>query len=895
METIENETMNIAAGTVAEQVEIKSEYVALRDINIQSAPSAAAFHKVKVERYSEELYIAPSFSNKALEKATTSRCLIFQGGMGFDSSSFLRHIAWKVSQSAHASNIYEFDRGLEEENLLQRLRKEEIEEAICILDELHPKHFNYDLQALLRWARESNSILITSSQAKKETWKLSEEAIEPCWLSMPSGAIYANEQLARAFLEQLRKHWTVMPFRPASMPIESSFELAPEVSIALLAHRFHSPEQIDLFVQQLTSLETKPTSEELNMLVQKTIDDEQPLVIKWFLSLAAREKLIVMGASLMDGVLDDQFFSIMQDIVASNWQYQDPSLLALDYCDLDFANGFLELHRSEAQTSILQSRYTDQRTHVLLASWDGYRRHMLHALAILVDAARNTIVGSETNWEKYGTMQRRMALRKAIGETISDIGMLSLETVEHALLEFASVSEETLQRITAKALARWRAFGREELLFETLERWSEDEAIQNLVNEFLKSEKIATFNKKSSTKSISYIKATTVLCLGYAASYDAPEQLDGRIIDLLSKMASEDDPLVRSRLKQVLPKAIQNHPGRLTETMVRDFIIHDDLQDLVAEGLAAAYEYHPATIKRTLEFWKKECLNSASENNQRNKFTYRDKVLITVLKIYRLIPYDFLSGSESNISFEEVKSLLKLLLEREQRKTVRFEVFETLGHLLKLDFSAAQELVGTTFSTPYSPDSLQFVNLLAEIYLSQREQLQNAPLEMQIGSLVLPTWVDRHKRPLTAIELHLNQWIISDQIPLRQMALAAFWEFAKLLDRDETEALANYWSSQSSRPQPSSISQAETTSSVVARSLPFYQPIPSISLRKRIWIYLLCFRDPGASSNRARLKAMYQMLLFKGYDTPYTLILFQRLRRGSGDQQKMAKRLAFLR
>lgn len=136
------------------------------------------------------------------------------------------------------------------------------------------------------------------------------------------------------------------------------------------------------------------------------------------------------------------------------WQRRDPSLRALDYCDLDNLLNFFNFTETKTQGTFVEVRFPKQRQMLLKVAWGSHRRQILAALPILVNLVKNSVRRFEQ--ELYGSSVRCDQLRRVISETISDIGLISSDAVEDTLINIAANEDIRVQTVAAQAMALWR-------------------------------------------------------------------------------------------------------------------------------------------------------------------------------------------------------------------------------------------------------------------------------------------------------------------------------------------------------------------------------------------------------------------------------------------------------
>ncbi|NEQ48735.1 MAG: hypothetical protein F6K11_01190 [Leptolyngbya sp. SIO3F4] len=881
--------------TVVHHADVQSEYVAFRDVHVTHASSASDFSKVIWDPTAETTYPEPTCTKAALERLQLTPVLILHTDSRFDTGSFMHHVAKRfIQEYTPKTELFDYTRPGEEKNLLPKIRSV-AENSLLLFEHLHPQHIQYDLNRLHTLAQAQQIRVCITTEATDRAWGIAASNLRTSWFEIPMQNLYSSEVLCQALVHRLNTHRSNIPYL-ANLPteIQADTELAEGTTAQKTAAQLENPEQIDLLTQNLIGSEKLPTNEQWEQSIQQCTDESEPLVVKWFRSLPARQKLIALGASLLDGVYDDQFFRIMHDIAEINWQYRDNSLLALDYCDLDFLWSYFEYDLRNEEKCVLRSRYADQRTQLVMSAWGTYRRHILAALPVVIDTARNTIFEEEQDWEKYGTVQRRMAIRQAVGNAISDIGLISFSTIEHALLEFAAVQNITLQRVTAKALARWRTFEQHDLLFDTLTDWSKSERVQKTVAAFLRNDKIRSINRSSKHKATSYIQATSVLTLGYAAGYDPPGELDPRIVKLLRDLAAHGDDLVIGRMQETLPNILHHHLASLSETIAEEFAGMEALHEAVGQGLAKAYADYPEQVSQVLNQWMEACLEDVSEENRRKKFTHRDQVLATILAAYR---HMLREDGEGSTWKDTIWKNVSMLVAREGRATVREEIAETLVQLTRLNYFDAIARVVPLLPSKDHWLAYSLVYKFTQAYVEERlEWSDEAPLTLHLEEvdLRLPSWRQRTERPKTALEEGMHAWLSQDILVLKQVATHALLQCAKLIDYPE-HLILHRWRVQQQIERESGLNK--TIPVTTPPPTPTKQLLPfRLSLFRQFILFLLCLGDSHAALNRKRIQALYEVTeRSKVPAAPRELLMDDWLRNPFPQSAMYARRIRFLR
>lgn len=741
------------AGIVSESVE--GENIAGRDVNIYETyinETDSDFAAINLSAYSRERHLSPVFTGMLAEQAKDRRLLVIGGGAGFDKSAFARHLAACIAEDLPGIIAREWRDPEDVRNFTKAIREEETP-AIFILNGSAPQHAGYDLKQLASVA--GRHVVLLTTEMSCEAWQLPAKVAELYWFEVPVTGLYRKEELTALFLQKLESRRARLGI-PAGTEIHPGTPIPGNYTPAGIASVFEAPNQFDFF---FTLLETE-VAETIELKIRNTLaaltDKSETLVTKWYRTLSPTEKLVALGAAMLDGLFDDQFFAVMQKVVEASWHYRDKQLQSLDYCDLDFLLGFFKFEEYDDGRLVLVSKFDNQRAEIIRAAWGGHKRHILSAFSVLTTLAGSSSMSAArrvADRDIAGTVERGKRLRAVAAETISDIGIVSPQAAEPKLLELAAASDITTRRVTAKAISRWRAFRKEDQMFSTLSRWKAARS--------------------------SAIRSTAILALQYAAEYDSPGSLDSRIMELLNEMADDDGIL--TAMKEILPRLIEGHLPQIRNDIAYYFAVHEKYADTLAVTLTALYRSHPERLKALLEEWLESCLGESSKDNRRRKLTYRDNLLALVLRVYRSIPY---TGENDVIPVSHVWNIVHRLHDQEQRSAMRAFVLETATYLICCQPEHALEHIRPIYLRTGIQDRMQFISSFGRLYLHQRSLLEGGEYRTEKDGVTYPLWAVQ-KRPLTVIEQILFGWLQGSDDFAREIATLAFVEFSRVFDYEE--------------------------------------------------------------------------------------------------------------
>ena len=511
--------------------------------------------------------------------------------------------------------------------------------------------------------------------------------------------------------------------------------------------------------------------------------DNKRVLQQWYHAvLDPREQLLALGLSLFDGLFDDQLFAALETVVENVWQRRDASLRALDYCDLDNLRSFFSFVEAQDQTARIESRLPEQRRALFQVAWDSHRRQTLSALPVLTQLVTNSDNSRFFDSELYNTYARRRQLRSVIGETLSDIGLISARAVQDALLTLAADSEPSVQAVAASALARWRVYEHDRDLFDTLQAWQHETSVINAINAKLEGREEEI---EESEGAQAYIRATMALTLRYAAQYDPPNQLAPQLCTLLEKLVRDRSELVRDRLaNHTLPMIIPTHLDQLRDSL-RDMVRYVPLITAIGASLAQAYRKAPGKVMRIVGSWYSEA-QTRPARGANSEITHRDALLAAVAMTYGYIDYSEEGGL---LTADEAFRRLEVMLNEEHSPFIRTAVVLAISLQASEYFERVEPLLYEFVHVVTEHERIEIVKILTDLYLEQRAALDGGDGTIRIEDRSYPIWVDSD-RPATTVEKAMLRWIKNSSNPIaQQIATQASVAFARALEQKEMHQL----------------------------------------------------------------------------------------------------------
>lgn len=813
-------------GEGATQVEATN--IAGGDISIENNhyETKNGFADINLLPYSSEYYVVPQFAEQLVLQLKSNHLLLITGSFGFDKETFVRHLSYRLSELLPGLKAKEWNAPTDS---IENMAKDILEEktpSIFIVNRIGPKDVDFDLDKIKRNAEQMSHYVLLTSDLAIATWQQPEHTLRKHWFEIPDQNLYSKDVLLQILIDLINKNRTQLSFETSFENADSETSLTSKHTIRKLSEAFNTPEQIIFFIEMLTMEDDKLSAKKLDELLGKLKDNKESMITKWFRSLSEKEKLLILGASLFEGLYEDQFFQVMQKVTQEFWHHKNPDLFALDYGDLDFALNFFKFEEYSSSVSIFKGKFPNQRADIIRAAWNSHRRHIITSLPILVEIGSQSGTGSTMNKGLNSSRERGMALRSMIAELFSDIAMISIQLVEERLLEFAVVANDTLQRVTAKALARWRLFGKEQLLFETLERWQRDQKIRSKVVD------MAPKNTAAAEKILSNLGSTILMTIRYAAEYDSQDHLHPAILERLTDIASERNPILNDSLGKVLTILISKHYGQLKNILPDELMTYAELDEYLTKGIITAYEKDPDEVKNLVTYWYNIALQKPDHPNER--------ILIHVLRIYQKLPY---TGTNDCISIQSVWEHLQFLYTLPLQSETRNSVLETIGICITIDPEFALDQLEKLFNYSTLQEREILFSSFVKVYTEQREKLEGADYTIEVNGTEYPSFINK-VRPLTGIEKTLYNWLKGDNQFAQQIALLTFIRFAKDFDLAANRAIpkpirTHNWGAFNAQRSSSDNFIVKPNISPVT----LYEPEMSFLNMIRIWWWLL-FESP---------------------------------------------------
>jgi ribosomal silencing factor RsfS len=727
-----------------------------------------------------EIEFKPLVTNQVSQTILTDRVIIISCESSIDMIDYQNSIVERIKiKSDH--DVFELVENQDGQSILPHLIKEE-DKGIYLLSEIDTFHIKFDLKQLLEIAVRKDFYLIITTNSPKSRWQLAGNQLDSLWVELDSENLYDSN----CFRNKLREELFLIPFiqepKRSGAFILISDKLTSEEALRVI----NRPIKLILFLEGYNQFEKLPSDNELNSLLEQIEGRPEEIIERWFGRLPHTKKLIAIAFALFDGVRITQFFEAITRLLQkkSVWMVSAPELAAIDLKDISFLEPFLHEDFTRNEGSIISSR-PDYRRVIFQTLWKTHRRHLMDIFPNIIEMIAESYQRNTTNWELFGTPERRSTIRKSFVNAISDLGSINIDAAESILLDLAANGHFYVQNLVASSLVRWRAINKDEQFFNLLQRWQQDNTVITLVKEKLaRREKTLDNYSQNSTVAIERIKCTVAITLSRAAEYDRKNALDPRLIQIYGEIASDDSEAVQFTIEKSLPKFIHNHILQLKPLLFENLMKKARYRTAISEGLMMAFNDNPQETKSLIDEWLDQCRHDQSLENQREKASYRDNILMTIIGVLIEVLNDL--ELRSLYPQDQLYKMIIELLQNEGRTTVRELVLDLTASLMEQNCSDALSHIQDIAKTFKKDERGSFIDKLTIIYAYQRAELVGGHARWEVfpGEFI-PVWLEGNSRPLTAMESEMIEWVNSPNPVAKKIAVLFFLNISSTVEERE--------------------------------------------------------------------------------------------------------------
>jgi len=745
------------------------------------------FFDLKLEELRSEPSLEPLGAGRLVEVLAEERLLIVAGTLD-DKGACARDLAFRLGQRLVGANgasvtVRERWRGKEPQRLESALTGEG--PTILLMPEISKSQLaGYSPSKLRSLLQVRNGYAVITTDCSRKHWDIDEGGHqERVWHELSSDGYYGRAERA-GFLKRLLVD-SELPVPDGLLPDGPEGSLLIDLlPLVTATDALETPERIRFFAESLLDGSTPPSRQGIDSKLAELAGDAEA-IRQWYEEFEPRDQLLAVGLVLLDGLPDDLLFAGLELLVESTWRGTDPLLAQFDYRDLTRFAAYFKETRVEGGFVRIESGSRLRRRQILEAAWRHQRRRLLATLPALTEmirvsaseslapprevgaakpqaveppAAETATVGRSAARALGRTERGSMQLHQVLVETLSLIGLLSIEVVEPYLLDLAADPSESVQHLVAAALAAWRdEDGKDDALFSLLRGWWAEAC-----NVGDSSSRVARAARLGPDPWAA-VRAAVALAVGYAVQYDKEDRLAPALHALLAQLLVDPHPRVRGIVARfTLPRALTWHFRELESlTRTRALAVTDYIV-AVARGAAAACELRPEACLPILDSWRTIARGEARRGAK--DVANKEILLATVALTWGYIRCD---DEQPRLSAAAVTSKLRALVTEETHPFVRHHAFFAIEIQTQRDFALAAQLLQALLSRVSLADRPSMVELAVRTYLHQRQQLEGGDRRIELGGRSYPVWT-ASVRPLTGLEASLYGWILDDTRPVAQ-------------------------------------------------------------------------------------------------------------------------------
>lgn len=762
------------------------------------------FFDLDVDQLRSESWLEPRAAQQLVGLLDEHRVLILAGSLG-DKGECARDLAYLLGRRLCGNGgarpaVRERWRGQEPQRLESALRGDG--PTILLLTEISKSQVaGYGLDKLASLLRDRNGYAIITTECSRAQWDIeagSQQAL--LWQELSWQVYYGHAELS-GYLQRLLIG-SDLPVPEGLLPDGPEGVLLIEgLSLAVAAEKLKSPMRAVQFVDALLKGYTVPSLESIRSKLAELAGDAAA-IHQWYEQFEPRDQLLAVGLVLLDGLPDDLLFAGLELLVESTWRGTDPLLAQFDYHDLSRFAAYFKETQVDGGFVRIESGSRDNRRNILEAAWRNQRRRLLATLPALTEMIRvsaskpppsaaggqkseppaqqvprdSVSVGRSAARALGRTTGGSVQLHQVLVESLSLIGLLSIEVVEPYLLDLAADPSENVQHLVAAALAAWRAESKDRRLFELLRRWwSEACDVGDSGSRIARAERLGSDPWAA-------VRAAVALAIGYAAQYDGVDDLAVPLHDLLAQLMIDPHPRVRGVVESfTLSRVVAWHFLQLEPLLRTRALAVTDYIAAVARGAAAACEMRPETCLPILDSWRARA--RAERPGAGGGATTREILLATVALTWGYIHCD---EEQPRLSAAVVTSKLRSLVTEESHPFVRHHAFFAIEIQTQRNYALAAQLLQALLARVSLADRPAMIELAVRTYLYQRHQFESGDRRIEVGGRSYAVWTES-ARPLTGLEASLYSWILDDSRPVaQQLAVDIFTALSDTdLDREE--------------------------------------------------------------------------------------------------------------
>jgi hypothetical protein len=761
------------------------------------------FFEPCLDSFKPEEWVDPQQAHTLVRLLAENRLLILGGGLD-EKTDCARHLAYLLGEDLRKGEgkirVRERCRSKDPQQIETAIQGED--PAILLLTEITPHQIvSYTPARLRSLLRQNQSYAIITTDCSRADWGIEGNGLDAhLWFDLSWDSYYGRELLAEFLNSRLAK----VDFQPPeSLFPESSGErlLIEGISLASVMEKLQTPSRVQYFAEWLLGKGGKVASQEIEEQLARLSGGEESITY-WYRNFEPRDQLLVLGLTLFDGLPDNLLFVGLELLVETTWRSSDPLLPQFDYQDLSDFSPYFKQTESESGFFRMECASRDRRKQILKLTWSHQRRRLLAALPALTelirisataqgvteldapavkgkgaqDGNKNRAEGETDNRDLRLSQSDTLQLHQALVDSLSLIGLLSIDVVKPYFLDLAADPSDSVQQLAARALSAWRDNGYETQLFSLLRSW------WDAASNYEEDDPLLSRIARPGEDSRSAVKAAIALTLGYAARFDRPNRLAPELYEMLMVLVEDRDPRVRKAIQETTLRLVVAWHFRQLEPLLRTKVLKSEaLIPAMASGAAAACSMRPEESLAILDGWRA----TAKADRRQTSPLIRERLLATVALTYGYIHCE--DGREL-LTPQAIGARLRSMLADEAHPYVRHYTFFAIEVQAVRNFELVALILQDLLSHISLHDRPAAVEVFVRTYLHQRQRLPGGDWKVEVGEKIYGVWIDS-QRPLTEIEASLYSWIMDDARPVaQQLAIDIFEAMAETaLERAERQ------------------------------------------------------------------------------------------------------------
>ena len=330
-----------------------------------------------VELHNDAYSPLPLYTAEVLEKWQKKRVLIIKGNNQFDLASFARQLTHRLKELMPHCRPIELVQNEENSSITEQLKKRN-QHQIIILNDLHPRHIQYDFSRLVALCEAKQSYYIILTETSQQTWSKAGSVVENFWYSIPEQDLYDETEVEKWFIELLADSPPL--FFSEETPISNTTLVSESKQVQFVLRTLLTPQKLRVFLSLLKQRKQLFSDTRLQEILANINSGPADIISKWFHNLTHDQKVIAICAAIFNGLFCHQYFELLTTMSGSSfWKESNGKISALDYHDLDFLSAFFRYEPMD-EGDLLVTRNSSTRVHLIRAAIDHYPRHIEKAL-----------------------------------------------------------------------------------------------------------------------------------------------------------------------------------------------------------------------------------------------------------------------------------------------------------------------------------------------------------------------------------------------------------------------------------------------------------------------------------------------------------------------------------